>query len=325
MDERLLAVRAEIDAGSVSPHSLVLLFNTASDADHAGDIATLEQTLDLARAIAGMSGESLQAEAERLAAICEQSLTNAAPEPVTDLTEDRAGRTLGIDLASKPKNTGACLIAWLPGIARVEKLEDGVDDERLIALTTEATKVGLDVPFGWPDAFVEAVYAHHQFKPWPTYEDRELRLRRTDLFVWKRTQRQPLSVSTDKIALPAFRAARLMSGLEVDRTGAGKFVEVYPRAARDRFKLGGPRSLKELRGRAPWLQLGRKFAAKCGSSEHCFDALLASLVARASALERCERIPDADLESARREGWIALPLPDTLELLIAAKEPLVPE
>ena len=75
MDERLSAVRQEIEAGSVSPHSLVLLFSAASDAEHAGDIATLEQTLDLARAIAEMAEESLQAETERLATICEQSLS----------------------------------------------------------------------------------------------------------------------------------------------------------------------------------------------------------------------------------------------------------
>ena len=76
MDERLSTVREELEAGSVSPQSLVLLFNAASEADHAGDLTTLEQTLDLARAIAEAAGETLQAEAERLAAICEQSLAN---------------------------------------------------------------------------------------------------------------------------------------------------------------------------------------------------------------------------------------------------------
>lgn len=89
MDERLRAVRQEVEAGSVSPHSLVLVFNVASDAENAGDIATLEQSLGLARAIAEVGGEGLQAEAERLATICEQSLTSVrerheaseAPEP----------------------------------------------------------------------------------------------------------------------------------------------------------------------------------------------------------------------------------------------------
>jgi hypothetical protein len=74
MDEQLTVVREEIEAGSVSPQALVLLFNAASAAEHAGDLATLEQTLELARAIAAQAGESLQAEAARLATICEQSL-----------------------------------------------------------------------------------------------------------------------------------------------------------------------------------------------------------------------------------------------------------
>jgi ribosomal protein L40E len=76
MDENLGTVRQEIEAGSVSPHSLVLLFNAASDAEHAGDVATIEETLKLARAIAEMAGASLQAEARRLATICEQSLAS---------------------------------------------------------------------------------------------------------------------------------------------------------------------------------------------------------------------------------------------------------
>jgi len=226
-------------------------------------------------------------------------------------------QTLGVDLASQPRTTAACLINWQPGRAHVEHLEVGVDDQRLIELAEMAEKVGLDVPFGWPDAFVTAVAAHHRFKPWPTAENQELRLRRTDLVVWEQTGRQPLSVSSDKIAMPAFRAARLLSRWDADRTGDGKFVEVYPRAARDRFKLSRTRSLDELRGRAPWLDLNSDAATKCEQSEDCFDALIAALTTRASAVNLCEPIPEADRESARREGWIALPLHGTLERLIA--------
>ena len=69
-----MLVQREIEAGSVSPHSLVLLFTAAADAEHAGDTKTLEQTLGLARAIASLAEENLQAEAERLALVCEQSL-----------------------------------------------------------------------------------------------------------------------------------------------------------------------------------------------------------------------------------------------------------
>jgi hypothetical protein len=76
IDDCLAAAREEVESGSVSPQALVLLFNAASNAEHAGDIVSLEQTLKLARAIAGIAGANLQAEAERLAVICEQSLAS---------------------------------------------------------------------------------------------------------------------------------------------------------------------------------------------------------------------------------------------------------
>jgi ribosomal protein L40E len=92
MDERLSVVRQEVEVGSVSPQSLVLLFNAASDAENAGDIATLEQSLRLARAIAEVGGESLLAEAERLAAICEESLVSVRERhEASAATEPRIG------------------------------------------------------------------------------------------------------------------------------------------------------------------------------------------------------------------------------------------
>ena len=231
-------------------------------------------------------------------------------------------RTVGVDLASQAKNTAACLIAWQPGRGHVEHLELGVDDQQLIELAEQAEKVGIDVPFGWPDAFVAALASHHQFESWPSVENPELRFRRTDLFVWEQTGKPPLSVSTDRIGVPAFRAARLLSRWDATRTGEGRFVEVYPRAARGRFNLGRTRSLDELIRLAPWLDLDPEAVAKSEQSEDCFDALIASLVARASILALCEPIPDTDRESARREGWIALPLPGSLEHL-ACQTPVV--
>ena len=53
-------------------------------------------------------------------------------------------------------------------------------------------------------------------------------------------------------------------------------------------------------------------AALCGQSDDCFDALIASLVARAAALDLCESIPLDDRAAATREGWIALPSSDSL-------------
>lgn len=109
MDERLLTVREELEAGSVSPYSLVLLFNAASEADHAGDLTTLEQTLDLARAIAEASGETLQADAERLAAICEQSLANVRQRQVGATIKPADGMIVCPDCGNElPANALRC-------------------------------------------------------------------------------------------------------------------------------------------------------------------------------------------------------------------------
>jgi ribosomal protein L40E len=74
MDERLREIEHEVDAGTVSPQSLVLLFNAASDAEHLGDLAALEKIFALARSVASAADETLRPEADRLVALCEQSL-----------------------------------------------------------------------------------------------------------------------------------------------------------------------------------------------------------------------------------------------------------
>lgn len=109
MDERLSVIRAELHAGTVSPHSLVVLFNVASDADHAGDVATLEQTLELARTVADQAGDVLRAEAERLAAICEQTLMDARQRESGATGERADARAVCPDCGSElPANALRC-------------------------------------------------------------------------------------------------------------------------------------------------------------------------------------------------------------------------
>jgi hypothetical protein len=229
-------------------------------------------------------------------------------------------RTLGVDLSSQPKATAACRITWSAGAADVDVLELGVDDQRLARLIDTSDKVGLDVPLGWPDVFVDAIARHRRGEPWPAGADnRALRFRRTDLVVWARTGRPPLSVSSDRIALPAFRAARLLSPYRLDRSGSEKFVEVYPRAARDCFALSRTRSVDELLVLAPFLAPSSATVSLCAESDDCFDALIAALVARAAVLGQCEPIPAGERAAATREGWIALPLPGSLSRL--SREP----
>jgi predicted nuclease with RNAse H fold len=225
-------------------------------------------------------------------------------------------RTLGIDLASKPKRSAACLITWEPDKAAVEHLRAEIDDSELNRLAATAAKVGIDIPFGWPDQFVLAVSAHNAHEPWPEPTLEAFRYRRTDIFIWNATKLPPLSVSTDRLGIPAFRIAKLLSDWDADRTGGGKFVEVYPRAARNQWKLGKVRTLSEVIERAPWLSLSPTDATRCDENEDCFDALVAALVARAQAIGECEPIPEDELAMAGREGWIALPRDSSLERLI---------
>ena len=74
MSEYLDAVREQLEAGTVSAQALVLLFRAAEEAEQRRDIDELEQTLQLARRFARGAGEALEAEAERLIALCEERL-----------------------------------------------------------------------------------------------------------------------------------------------------------------------------------------------------------------------------------------------------------
>jgi predicted nuclease with RNAse H fold len=242
--------------------------------------------------------------------------------------------TLGIDLASQPKGTAACAIEWAAGRARVVDIACGQDDEALLARIAGADKVGIDVPLGWPDAFVDGVARFHTGGEWPGATVVALRYRATDEVVAARTGRWPLSVSTDLIGVPAFRAARLVARLAkdgdpVDRGGAGRLVETYPAAALRLWGLTATRykrreGLASLRGLLAalqrrtrgWLALDIAARRLCGSRDDALDALVAALVARAAALGLCEPPPAHLAARATREGWIALPPADALDRLI---------
>jgi predicted nuclease with RNAse H fold len=241
--------------------------------------------------------------------------------------------TLGIDLASRAERTAACAIDWSDGRARVVDLACSQDDEALLGRMAGADKVGIDAPFGWPHDFVDAVAQFHAGGPWPEAAVGALRYRETDRVVAALTRRWPLSVSTDLIGVPAFRAARLLSrlaerGEKIDRSGGGKVVETYPAAAlrlwgfastgykrrQGRPSLG--RLLAALRRRtAGWLELDSPAHRLCGRSDDALDALVAALIARAAAQGYCAPPPPEQAARAAAEGWIALPAPDSFDRL----------
>lgn len=141
-------------------------------------------------------------------------------------------RTLGIDLASRDARTASCAIEWVSETALVETPKIARPETELVESMSRADWVGIDAPFGWPDAMVDAVHRFAQEGAWPaSATPRALRYRQTDWFchdvivdhvevsVW------PLSVSSDRIAACAWRCARLLTehaqrtGRALDRIG----------------------------------------------------------------------------------------------------------
>lgn len=167
-----------------------------------------------------------------------------------------------------------------------------------------------------------------------------LERRATDHWVHRAAGKQPLSVTTDRIAYPAMRAAGLLAhygevaGHPVDRGGmTGLICETYPDPAIRRFGVWPKtlparasykgdafdvreRILEELAAAAPWLVLSDVDRGHCIEFDDCLDALICALAAR--AVEQGQTVPPpAELaEEATVEGWIHLPQPGSLPLLL---------
>lgn len=240
------------------------------------------------------------------------------------------GTWCGVDLAADPRRTGLAVLAEDPSRSRVrvESVTVGADDEEIIAAVLDADRTGVDVPFGWPQPFVELIEAHARGGEWSarlTGEGwrRRVAMRTTDVVVHERTGLVPLSVSADRIAHPAFRwaaiAARLrQSGADTARDGTGAACEVYPAAALKLWGLphrgykrtdGGERRrdlVQRLAAMLPWLDW-RGAEESCAASDDALDAVVSALVAREIDRGRCVRPGPDQVGTARVEGWICLP------------------
>jgi predicted nuclease with RNAse H fold len=230
-------------------------------------------------------------------------------------------RVLGIDLASDPKRTAACVLDWRDGAGRVVALHQPVTDELAVELAGDAQLVAIDAPFGWPSPFVEAVAAHARRERWPPFGKQALSYRRTDESVHKRVGWWPLSVSSDRIAIVAFRAARLQAllrpGAPPVRDGSNGLLEVYPAAALHRWGLPH-RGYKRAEERSERVRIVDGLQAigdvdlaghepELIASDDQLDALIAALVAVALHLGLVDQLSPADADAARVEGWIWLP------------------
>jgi predicted nuclease with RNAse H fold len=238
-------------------------------------------------------------------------------------------KTLGVDLAAATKKTAAAVIEWSPGSARLVHLSLDVDDQEIVELFGATDMTGVDCPVGWPDALIPFLTGHLALDPAPVLEHdgiagrRLLAYRDTDRFVTGQTGLIPLSVSADRLAHPAMRCAVIQAKIAMlhepqARDGSGRLAEVYPAASLKIWGFNGRGYkgraeterlgllLDSLTAQAPWLDLAGH-GNKLAGSDDLFDAVVASLTARAVA-RRLTLVPDrAHAAAARTEGWIHLP------------------
>ena len=233
----------------------------------------------------------------------------------------------GLDLAAEPKGTALAVIDWSQRRAELVSLEVEVSDSRIVSAAADFEKLGIDCALGWPAAFVDFVSSASDSMsrdPFSGDKDfrRQLAYRETDRNLHRLTGRWPLSVSTDRLGLTAIRAAGILSqlshaGFEVDRTGTGLVVEVYPGATLRTwgFVTAGYRDsadirrglLLELTERAAWLTLPSELLKLATENCDSFDAIFASLAARAAQLGRYHAPSVQQMALAKTEGWLALP------------------
>ncbi len=247
-------------------------------------------------------------------------------------------RTLGVDLAAATKKTAVAVLSWEAGAARLEHLALDVHDREIVELFGASSMTGIDCPVGWPDAFLPFLAGHLNLDAGPVlgYDGIEgrrlLAYRETDRFVTGQTGLIPLSVSADRLAHPAMRCAVIQAKLAVEygpqaRDGSGRLAEVYPAAslriwgllARGYKGRGAPEAerlgviVEQLATAAPWLDLAGQ-EERLTASDDLFDAVIASLSARAVAVGRTLRPPAPSAAAARTEGWIHVPSGDLASL-----------
>ncbi len=234
----------------------------------------------------------------------------------------------GLDLAAEPKGTALAVLDWEANRVKLVSLKLNVADQEIIDVTANAQKLGIDCALGWPTDFVDflKLYSADSIAGLGFTGDidwrRKLAHRETDREVHRVTGKWPLSVSTDRLGMTALRCAGLLSklqqsGVQVDRSGSGKVVEIYPAASMRIWglQIAGYRNSESIRTEliwqlkqsASWLDLNG-FETLMVESCDCFDAVIAALAAGSAAMGKSSVVSQKNLAQAKIEGWVALPL-----------------
>ena len=233
--------------------------------------------------------------------------------------------TWGLDLSTDPHKCAAVAIRWDACRPEVMDVRTALTPANIVKLIVEQdAQFAVDVPFGWPDAFMDFVTAHRDHAQRPP-SDREawrkeiLARRATDHRLLE-YQALPLPASFDRLGKTAVMWSAvefdlLTAGIAVDRSGiTGRVCETYPTAALAAWSLPKSKPSLALIERAfPFLAIGDEWVVPLSVDGDARDALVCALVARATALHLT--VGPVDVEQARREGWIHVMEQDPRALL----------
>ncbi len=272
----------------------------------------------------------------------------------------------GIDLAASPSKTRVCVLSQnsrgklkmvvspmlfnLHGDSWEQAFEDlstkySKQVKCILQNPEVSVVVGIDVPFGWPRSFVNAIGKHSTLSSksygWGTREGREkFRFRETDTLINKTVFKTikdlyiqgPLSVSTDRLGVTAMVGAELIHHLiarwnfsvaspfktpSLSKRKMRSIIEVYPKASVTSH-LGS----KAFRfGRPHYSEWKRKFGNLFAKPESIafrvvdeWDAWICALTARDYYFGNCiAAIPrnSRQKELFIKEGWIWAPRKST--------------
>lgn len=249
-------------------------------------------------------------------------------------------RVLGLDWATEASRRAGVVLEKVRSGLRLLEVHDGVTDEQTLSFLADERLdvIGVDTPFGWPRAAVEFLQRLSVLEASPLPPSgRVFSDRLTDRIVKDEFGKQPLSVSSDRIALCTLSwlrvaaRAQLSGRVDVGQGGVTRPVfEAYPGAALQQFSrwlgFSGKDFKKRRAARREALQAlfehfeledpGGRFERLVGEDDEASDVADAFLAA-CNALAFAQALPGwgvrrptlDELELARTEGWMFVPVP----------------
>ena len=233
--------------------------------------------------------------------------------------------TWGLDLSTNEKKSAAVAVRWSPSGAEVTDIRIPLTAQGIVALISQHrdSHWAVDVPFGWPDRFVELMTIRHdrplaadqlsKVVDWDLWRTQVVARRVTDQFLYtdERIETRPLPASFDKLGATAAMWALIeghlaANGVAIDRSGVtGTICETYPTAALRAWgwKAKGKPDEQVLAELIQKLEFPPELKHHLIKDDVC-DAVVCAVVARAHQLGRTLKPDVGQLGATQREGWI---------------------